>query len=159
MRKNVSYGLIILCILCLGIIGCESFMARFTPADMPQESVIYSEITPEPATIVGVGTLRSAQNVKNKIIVKHRTVQLDLLRMAQDDTLAYQDAIGFIQQSIKAAQALQDLVIGSEGQPFSLLGLLAGFTGGAAIGKALKRKGDLDPTEVAAEVAKAKNGG
>lgn len=155
--KNVSWMLILICILSFAILGCNEMLDRFTPATIAKISADYSEIK-VPVILEDVGTLRDAKKVKNNIIIKHRTEQLDLLRLAQDDELAFKDAIGFIETSISAAQALQDLVVGSEGQPFSILGILAGVTGGAAVGKALKRKGDFSPAEVAEEVAKAKNG-
>ena len=155
--KNVSWWLVILCILSVGILGCNEMLDRFTPSVIPEISADYSEVDVS-VVLEDIGTLRDAKKVRTNIVVKHRTEQLDLLRLAQDDDLAFKDAIGFIETSISAAEALQDLIVGSEGQPFSLLGVLAGITGGAAVGKMLKRKGDFSPDEVAAEVSKAKNG-
>ena len=157
MNKNVSWKLILVCIVSVAILGCNEMLDRFTPSVIPEISADYSEVE-VPVVLEDIGTLRDAKKVRTNIIVKHRTEQLDLLRLAQDDDLAFKDAIGFIETSISAAESLQDLIVGSEGQPFSLLGVLAGVTGGAAVGKMLKRKGDFSPDEVAAEVAKAKNG-
>lgn len=153
--KNVSWWLVILCVFSIGVLGCNEMLDRFTPATISGISAVYSEIE-VPVVLEDVGTLRDAKKVRSGVIIKHRTEQLDLLRLAQDDELAFKDAIGFIETSISAAQALQDLVVGSEGQPFSILGILAGVTGGAAAGKMLKRKQDFSPQEVADEVAKAK---
>ncbi len=157
MSKNVSWLLILVCILSVGILGCNEMLDRFTPSVIPEISADYSEIE-VPVVLEDIGTLRDAKKVRTNIVVKHRTEQLSLLRLAQDDDLAFKDAIGFIETSIAAAESLQDLVVGDEGQPFSLLGVLAGITGGAAVGKMLKRKGDFSPDEVAVEVAKVKNG-
>ncbi len=153
----MSWKLILVCIVSFAILGCNEMLDRFTPSVIPEISADYSEIE-VPIILEDIGTLRDAKKVRTNIVVKHRTEQLDLLRLAQDDDLAFKDAIGFIETSISAAEALQDLVVGSEGQPFSLLGVLAGVTGGTVIGKMIKRKGDFSPDEVAEEVRKAKNG-
>lgn len=155
--KNVSWLLVIVCILSLTVLGCNEMLDRFTPATIAKIAADYSEVK-VPVILEDISSLREARKVRSAIIIKHRTEQLDLLRMAQDDKLAYADAIGFMETSIAAAEALQDLVVGSEGEPFSILGILAGVTGGAAIGKALKRKGDFSPAEHEEAVIKAKNG-
>jgi len=155
--KNVNWLLVIVCILSLSLIGCRSFLDRLTPAEIAEISVDYSGLD-IPVVLEDIGSLRDARKVRDAIIINHRTQQLDLLRLAQDDELRYKDAIGFIEMSIAAAENLQDLIVGSEGEPFSILGILAGFTGGAAIGKMLKRKGDYSPAEVAEEISKVKNG-
>jgi len=153
--KNVNWLLVIVCVLSLSLIGCRSLLDRLTPAEIAKLSADYSGLE-VPVVLEDIGSLRDARKVRDAIIINHRTEQLDLLRLAQDDELRYKDAIGFIETSITAAENLQDLIVGSEGEPFSILGILAGFTGGAAIGKMLKRKNDFSPQEVAEEVAKAK---
>jgi len=157
VKQNISWWLVILCILSLSIVGCRGVLDRLTPATIPEISADYSEIK-VPVVLEDIGSLRDARKVRSSIIIKHRTEQLDLLRLAQDDELAFKDAIGFIEASIGAAEALQDFVVGSDDQPFSLLGILAGLTGGAAIGKCLKRKGDFSPAEYEEAIIKAKNG-
>lgn len=147
--KNVV--LVMVCMMAVVTIGCRGFVDRITPA----------ELSPQVSKYVGVEdkeivSLFDAKRIKDQVIIKHRDTQVDLMRQAQDDEVYYQDAITFIQQSINASQEFQDLVVGSEDQPFSILGVLAGLTGGAAIGRALKRKGDLSPAEVEEVVAKAK---
>lgn len=155
--KNVSWLLVVVCVLSLAVLGCNEMLDRLTPATIAEISADYSDIE-VPVILEDIGSLRDARKVRDAIIIKHRTEQLDLMRLAQDDEFAYADAIGFMKTSIAAAERLQDLIVGSEGEPFSILGILAGVTGGAAIGKALKRKGDYSPAEVAEKVAEAKNG-
>lgn len=139
--KNII--LVLLTVACLAIIGCRGLMDGATPGWMPKQSAKYLG-DPNAAGLTNLNALKEA---RTDIIVTHRDKQIDLMRMAQDDKIAYQDAIGFIDTNIQDSQTMQDLVVGSEDTPFSILGILAGFTGGAAIGRALKRKGDMTPEE------------
>lgn len=69
------------------------------------------------------------------------------------------DAISSVEYSIEESEIVQDVVIGSEQQPVSILGIL-GYSGiGLFAGRLMKRKGDLDPKEVEVEKAKAKDDG
>ena len=147
--KNII--LILVCTLALIGIGCRGFMDRITPADLSPQVSSYLDV--EHHSLI---SLYDAKRFKDQVTIMHREIQILLLRFAQDDKTYYQDAIAFVQSSITEAQAFQDLVVGSEDQPFSILGILAGMTGGAAIGRALKRKGDKSPAEVDEVVAKAK---
>lgn len=144
--KNIV--LVVVCVAALGFIGCRSFMDRITPAEVSPHVSAYLGVEHD-----GLTSLHDAKQKKDAVIIKHRDVQTDLLREAQDDEVAYKDAIVFIEASIAESQALQDLVVGSEDQPFSILGVLAGLTGGAAIGRAMKRKGDLTVEEARAKGA------
>ena len=151
-RKNLL--LVVACVICLAIISCRSMLDRGTPCTQTEQSYKYGH-----GSLDGFKEIDSLHNVKKlrtKIIIKHRTEQIDYLRAAEDDDFANSDAIGFITGNIEEAEYLQGVIVGSEDQPFSLLGILAGFTGGAAIGRALKRRGDYSPEEVEAVVAKAK---
>jgi len=148
-----NYLLVIICVLCLAAIGCQSILDRITPSEIPEISMDYAETEPNE---IGFKSLYDAKKIKDKIIIKHRSNQKSLLRLAEDDKLAYGDAIKLIVSSIEESKAFQDLVIGSEGNQFSIMGILAGLTGGAAIGKALKRKGDFSPEEHIAEVEKVR---
>jgi hypothetical protein len=155
MKSKVNYALIIICIASLAIISCRSFLDRVTPADAPKAALTYAGKDPN----IVFASLYDVRELRGDIIVKHRTAQTDLLRQAEDDKYAYQDAYALTESSIREAEYLQDIIVGNEKQPFSILGILAGFTGGAAIGKALKRKGDLSPDEAQAAVLKAKEDG
>ena len=154
MKDKKNLLLALACAICLAIISCRSMMDRFTPCTVTEQSYEYGH-----GSLDGFREIDSLHNVKklyNKTVIKHRTEQIGYLRAAEDDDYASTDAIGFITGNIKEAEYLQGVIVGSEDQPFSLLGILAGFTGGAAIGRALKRKGDYSPEEVETVVAKAK---
>lgn len=151
-RKNLL--LVAACIICLAIISCRSLLDRGTPCSVTEQSYEYGH-----GSLDGYKEIDSLHNVKklyNEIVIKHRTEQIGYLRAAEDDDFANSDAIGFITGNIKEAEYLQGVIVGSEDQPFSLLGILAGFSGGAAIGRMLKRKGDYSPTEMEEVVSKAK---
>jgi len=151
-RKNIL--LVIACVVCLAIISCRSMMDRFTPCTQTEQSYEYVH-----GSLNGFREIDSLHNVKKlrtEIIIKHRTEQIGYLRAAEDDDFASSDAIGFITGNIKEAEYLQGVIVGSEDQPFSLLGSLSVFSGGAAIGRMLKRNGDYSPTEMEEVVAKAK---
>ena len=154
MKDKKNLLLVVGCVICLAIISCRSMMDRFTPCTVAERSYVYAN-----GSMYGYKEIDSLHNVKkfhNEIVINYRTSQINFLRLAEDDKLAYEDAIGFIDANIKEAEYLQGVIVGSEDQPFSLLGILAGFSGGAAIGRMLKRKGDYSPTEVEEVVAKAK---
>lgn len=151
-RKNVF--LVIACVVCLAIISCRSMMDRITPCTVTEQS--YEYVKESLDGFKEIDSLHNAKKLRTEIIIKHRTEQIGYLRAAEDDDNANGDAIGFITGNIKEAEYLQGVIVGSEDQPFSLLGILAGFSGGAAIGRMLKRKGDYSPTEVEEVVAKAK---
>lgn len=151
-KKNIL--LVVACVICLAIISCRSMLDRVTPCTQTEQS--YEYIHGSLDGFKEIDSLHNAKKLRNEIIIKHRTEQIGYLRAAEDDDNAHGDAIGFITGNIEEAEYLQGVVVGSEDQPFSLLGILAGFTGGAAIGRVLKRKGDFSPEECEAAVAKAK---
>lgn len=154
MKDKKNLLLVVACVICLAVISCRSMMDRVTPCTVMEQSYEYVH-----GSLDGFKEIDSLHNVKklrNEIIIKYRTDQIGYLRAAEDDDHANSDAIGFITGNIKEARYLQGVVVGSEDQPFSLLGILAGFTGGSAIFNMRKRKGDYSPEEVEAVVAKAK---
>jgi uncharacterized protein YdeI (BOF family) len=151
-KKN--YILIVACIVCLAAVSCRSLMDRVTPTENSQQAYEYVH-----ESLDGYKEIDSLYNVKKlrmEVIIKHRKSLLEIKRSAEDEGYAFDDALGTINSDIEEAENLQDLVVGGEDQEFSLLGILAGFTGGAAIGRALKRKGDYSPAEVEEIVARAK---
>jgi len=138
--KNVL--LVIICTASLVVIGCRGILDRITPAEEAPQVGSYLDRGSKDFT-----SLFDLRRDRDAIIIKHREGQISLKRLAQDDKRQYQDVITFVDEAIEESQQFQDLVVGSEDQPFSILGVLAGFAGGAAIGRALKRKGDLTPEE------------
>lgn len=146
--KNIM--LVLLTAVCIAVIGCRSMLDTVTPGHMPKTAANYLG---EP-NASGLTNLNNLRETRTEIIIKHRTEQRDLRRDAEDDLVAYQDAIGFIDTNIRDSQTMQDVIVGGAEQPFSVLGVLAGLTGGAAIGRAMKRKDDYTREEVDIEVAK-----
>lgn len=149
MIDKKNYLLVAGCIVCLAVISCRSMMDRVTPCTVTEQSYEYVH-----GSLDGFKEIDSLHNVKklrNEIVIKHRNDQIGYLRAAEDDDNANSDAIGFITGNIKESEYLQGVIVGSEDQPFSLLGILAGLSGGTVIGKMLKRKQDFDPAEMEIE--------
>ena len=155
MRSTI---ITLLLVVIIGIVGCRALLDEVTPAKIPDRSKDYAEVTPE--DIGGFPSLNDATDTRVEIIIKHRDTQIGLKRRAEDDTMAYKDALGFIDQAIADSYALQALVIGSPENPISLLGLLAPLGLGALAGKEFFKRGkDYSPEEYEAGVAKAKGEG
>ncbi len=150
MKDWKGYLLAVVCIMCFAAISCQSMVDRVTPVGVDKHVRQYLE-SDKPSDVT---SLYNAKVARADVIIKHRNEQTDLLRLAQDDEVAYKDAIGFIETSIEEAEYVQDIVIGSEEHPFSILGILAGMTGGLQIGRMLKRKGDYSQEELDVAVSK-----
>ncbi len=146
--------LIVVCVAAMAILGCGSLIDNFTPAEVSRIAADYGEVE-----LDGITTLKDAKQVKVGIAIKHRNVQTNLKRQAEDDSFLHGVANEFVDVSISEAETLQSIVIGSPDNPYSLLGLLAPLGLGGIIGKTyMKRKGDFSPEEHEAEIVKAKNG-
>ena len=142
--------LLVVCVVCLAAISCQSLVDRVTPCEVSEQVYDYAGLEPKEFT-----SLYEAKKIRDKIIIQHRHSLVELSRMIEDENYDYADAEA-IKAQIKEAEEFQDFIIGSEDQQFSVLGLLAGFTGGGFIGRMIKRKGDYSPTEVEEVVARAK---
>lgn len=154
MKDKKNLILIAVCLLCVAVISCQSVMDRMTPCEVPEQA--YEYVNGSLEGYKEIGSLHNVRKLRLSMIIQHRTDLIGLKRAIEDEGYAYDDAIGLINGQIEESQALQDLVVGGPDTDFSLIGILAGFTGGAAIGKMLKRKGDYSPTEVEEVVARAK---
>ncbi len=154
MKKLKSAIVILLCVAVLAVIGCRSLMDEFTPSMIDARSLEYAGVE---KVSLGFVSLADAEYVKNEIIIKHRDGQINLQRIAQDDKLKYQDAFGFISTNIEEARTLQGIIIGSEDNPFSLLGMLAPMGLAGFIGRQyMKRPNDYTPEEFEVAVKEAK---
>lgn len=145
--------LLIVCAVCLAAVSCQSLIDRVTPCEVSEQTYEYIH-----GTLDGhkeVTSLFEVKKMQDKMVVKHRHTLVELSRMIEDENYDYADAEK-IKAQIREAKKFQDFIIGSEDQQFSVLGLLAGFTGGGFIGRMIKRKGDKSPTEVEEIVARAK---
>ena len=153
-RKNIL--LVVACVICLAVISCQSVMDRVTPCEVTEQT--YEYVVGSLDGYKEVTSLYDVKKLRDKMIIQHRTSLVDLMRMIEDEDYAYSDAES-IMANIEASQELQALVIGGPGQDFSILGIVMGFTGGAAIFNILKRAGDYIPTEMEEVVSKAKRRG
>jgi len=148
MKRVADVLFIIVAILIVGVLGCRCLMDEVTPAKINDRTIKYAEVD---KGIIGFPSLADVKRLKTEIVINHRDKQIDLKRIAQDDKLAYQDALNFIDASIAEAEYVQSLVIGDENNPFSILGLLAPLGIGTALGRRyFKRPGDLSPEEAKA---------
>lgn len=153
MKDYKNILLMLVCILALASMSCGGFMDRFTPCEVTEQSMSYAEREFPP---LGVMTLHEAKQIRERIKIKHRISQIGLKRLAQDDKMNHDDAIGYINDNIAVSENFQETVIGSLDNPASLMGLL-GISGLTFIaGSMRKRKGDLTPAEVKEVVAEAK---
>ncbi len=153
MKNKTNLLLVVACVICLAVISCQSVMDRVTPCEVSEQT--YEYVTGSLDGYKEVTSLYGVKKLRDKMIIQHRTSLVDLMRMIEDEDYSYGDAES-VMDDIKASEELQALVIGGPDTDFSLLGMLAGFTGGAAIFNRLKRKGDYSPVEVEEVVAKAK---
>lgn len=153
--------IVVVCIVLLGMAGCKTLLDELTPTPINKRAMDYTGTTVEELGLIP--SLADAKRIRNDIIIGHRGTQIEYKRAMEDDNLAYDDAYGFIKANIAAGEHFQSLVIGSEDNPFSLLGLIASFgLGGVGVSlgrKYLKRPGDFSPQEHAVELLKVKNGG
>lgn len=155
MQKFKTTVVAVLLTAVIGLLGCRSLIDSATPVDIDRRAKDYSQV--DPNFIGDWESLNDAKEVRTEIIIKHRDKQIDLKRLAQDDSTLYKDAIGFIDGNIAEAVELQGLVIGSPESPFSIMGMLAPLGIGAIAGSVLiKRKEDYSPEQYEAAVAKAK---
>jgi hypothetical protein len=151
IKNKKNYLILIVSLLCLAIVSCQSYLDMVTPAVIPEKSMEYAEIDPNS---LGFISLADAKDIRNTITIKHRNIQIGLIRMTNDDKVAFQDARDLITTNIEEAEYTQNLIVGSSENPFSVFGLLGPAGIGVFAGKLLKRKGDFSPEEVEKEKAK-----
>ena len=152
MKDKKNWFLLIVCILSLAVIGCQSMLDEFTPCIIGKQPQTYLGVADPNRCIVSLAT---AKEMLSDIDILHHVKQQTLLRQAQDDNYGHSLAYSYISASVKMSEQFQAVVVGAEDQPFSLLGVLAGFTGGAAIFNMRKRKGDYSPEEAELEMETA----
>jgi len=154
MKKLKSVLIILLCMVVLAVIGCRSLMDELTPIKIDERAMEYAGVEKES---LGFISLADAEYLRTEIIIKHRDGQLNLKRIAQDDKIKYQDALGFIDANIDEARVLQGILVGNEDNPYSLLGLLAPMGIAGLVGRQyFRRPGDYTPEEVEVAINKAK---
>lgn len=153
-HKIIPSLLILLCVSLIAIVGCASIVDRLTPAYVAPQAAEY--VGDEPQDIYSLHNIKVMQT---DTAIKHRGVQIDLKRLAEDDEYAYQDALGFIETAIAEAELFQQQILGDDNNPLSVSGLLFMITGGLVGRSFFKRPQDYTPEQVQVEIAKVKNGG
>jgi hypothetical protein len=153
MRDWKNYLLLFVGLSALAILSCRAALDKVTPANKPGPALAYIEAEPNSFVFY---SLADARETKYQVELKHRSRRLDLKRQLQDDSLLHGDAINSVDYSIEESEIVQDIVIGSEQQPISILGILGGSGIGLFAGRLMKRKGDLDPKEAEDEKRKAR---
>ena len=161
MRDWKNYLLLVVGLVSLAILSCRSALDKVTPANRPGPALVYINAEPNDFELFGFPfySLADARDTKYQVQVKHRSRRIELNRQLQDDSLQHGDAVNSVDYSIEESEIVQDIMIGSEQQPISILGILAGAGISLPIGRAMKRKGDLDPKEAELEKAKARDEG
>ena len=155
MKDKKNLLLILICLICVAVISCRSMIDRVTPCEVPEQAYEYVNGTLD--NYKEIDSLYNVRKLRLEMIIQHRTDLIGLKRAIEDEGYEYKDSIGLVSNQIEESQEFQDFVVGGPNTDFSLIGIMAGFTGGAAIGKMLKRKGDYSPVEVEEVVARAKN--
>ena len=161
MRDWNNYLLLVVGLVSLAILSCRSALDKLTPANRPGPALVYINAEPNDFELFGFPfySLADARDTKYQVELKHRSERLRLNRLLQNDSLLHGDAINSVDYSIEESEIVQDIVVGSDQQPVSILGILGGSGIGLFAGRLMKRKGDLDPKEAEIEKAKAKDEG
>ena len=147
-KCHLSIFVCVVCMTILFIFGCQTVVDRITPASVAPQAPEYVG-----QDVKDIYSLYELKLMKDTIAIQHRDKQLELLRSAEDDTYAFNDAKGFIEPAIQEADALQAKVIGDDNNPLSVSGLLFMLTGGVVGRSFFRRPGDLTPEEARAKGA------
>jgi hypothetical protein len=132
----------------LAVIGCDSAMDRLIPASVHPRACEYVGMEWK-----DIYSLYDLKVIADEVVIQHREAQIDLKRLSEDDKYAYQDATGFISQSISEAEAFKEAIVGDDSNPLSMSGLLFMLTGGLVGRSFFRRPGDLTPEEAKAKGA------
>lgn len=148
LSKYLNTLLILICLVLIGATGCDSMMDRVIPASVGPQAPEYVGEEPKP-----IYNLHELKEMMDEVVIVHRNTQLDLKRLSEDDTYAYQDATGFIDSAIQESEAFKQQIVGDDNNPLSVSGLLFMLTGGLVGRSFFRRPGDLTPDEAKAKGA------
>ena len=156
-----NYLLLFIGLVSLAILSCRSALDKVTPANRPGPALAYINAEPNDFELFGFPfySLADARDTKYQVELKHRSERLRLNRCLQNDSLLHGDAINSVDYSIEESEIVQDIVVGSEQQPVSILGILGGGGIGLFAGRLMKRKGDYTIEEVEDEIVNAREEG
>ncbi|MCP4994042.1 MAG: hypothetical protein GY934_09720 [Gammaproteobacteria bacterium] len=143
-KMNVTC--VVLAVLGIALLGCNTMMDHVTPA--PVSDIVTDYVGIDVPKVLGFTSLYNVNQLKLRIDIMHQTERLKYLRNIEDDNLRHSFAKAYNEAARLEGQSFQDVVVGSEGNPFSIAGLLATAAPGLLIGRSLKRKQDYSPEEV-----------
>jgi hypothetical protein len=147
-------NLMVLSILSLVIIitGCSLFYDYY-PATVSKDALGY--VGKDPNSL-GWQCVAKAKEVREEVLTKHVTAQLDYQHLISKDSALYDRAIEQTNINIQRAEAERAKVIGTIEQPGWLLGLLLPVIGGLG-GRFLTTLTHYSEQEYQAGIAKAKS--
>ena len=137
---------IVLAMLGLALLGCNTAIDHVTPA--PVSSIVTEYVGHNVPSWHGFTTLYNVRQLNLEIDIKHRVDQLKFIRLIEDDDLRHSFAKAYNDAAQAEGQTFQDVIVGSDNNPFSLAGLLATAAPGLMLGRAMKRKQDYSPEQV-----------
>jgi len=143
---KVNVTCVLLFIMGVALLGCNTAIDRITPAPVNPVVTDYLEI--EVPQVWGFTSLYHVRHMDIQIKLAHQLRQLENIRRIEDEKLRHSFAKAYNAAAKLEGQTIQDIVVGSEGNPFSVAGLLAMAAPGLMIGKAMKRKQDYSPAQV-----------
>ena len=147
MRAKSNIILVLIVLMAIALVGCQSLLDMATPTPIPQRAADYA-CMPD---LGGIGSLWDARLIEIELGINHRDNQLKFMRMIEDDKNSFTDAKQVIVQNMTDAGQMQRTVIeGVSGIP-GVQSMLYGF-GGLLLGRNfLKRPGDKSPDELKTE--------
>jgi len=153
--------LLLLAMACIAGLSCSQYADMATPVVLAPEIQEYTGV--EIPQWIGFTTLHFYKQEVRRVNIVHDRKQIKLKRLMQDDKLDYSIVHSIQIPAVEQAELLQGTIVGASEKGLSMLpggaGLLTlgvGLFGGGAIGRKIKRPGDLSPEEVDAKIAKEK---
>ena len=165
MKKHdwKAWALGLMALVCIAGLSCSQYVDQITPVVVTPEVEYYTGV--KIPQWCGFTTLSLFKQEDRRADLIHRDTQIELKRMVQDDKITYADVKAVTTPTIEQAEILQATLVGGAGDAAGMLpggGLLTlglGLFGGGALGRKIKRPGDLSPAEVDEKVAKEKLNG
>ena len=143
-KMNVTC--VVLCILGLSLLGCNTLIDHITPS--PIDPIVTEYLDVNVPSFWGFTSLYNTRHLDLRINIAHKTRTLAAIREIEDEKIRHSFAKSYNDAAISEGQTIQDIVVGSEGNLFSIAGLLATAAPGLLIGRSMKRKQDYSPEEV-----------
>lgn len=142
---------VLLFIVGLSLLGCNTLIDHVTPA--PVSPLVTEYLDVNVPTVWGFTSLYHVRQMELRIDLAHKTRTLAMIRKIEDEDIRHSFAEAYNDAAKVEGQTIQDIVVGSEGNPFSVAGMLTMAAPGLMAGRAMKRKQDYSP-EGAKKLAK-----